>query len=62
MITYKVTSLLLMAEPYQIMLKVFPSWEGQPSEYNQEYIKVTFEQPQQFIDLGPMFKVEIISE
>lgn len=62
MITYKVTSLLLMAEPYQIMRKVFPAWDGQASEYNQEYIKVTFEQPQQFIDLGPMFRVEVISE
>jgi len=60
MITYKVTSLLLMAEPYQIMRKVFPTWDGQPSEYNQEYIFVTFDEPQQYVDLGDMFTVEIV--
>lgn len=62
MITYKVTSLLMMAEPYQIMRKIFPTWDGQPSEYGQDFIKVTFEHPQQVVDLGPMFEVKVISE
>jgi len=62
MITYKVTSLLVMAEPYKVMLKVFPNWNGEPSEYGQDFIKVTFEQPQQPVDLGPMFEVKVISE
>jgi hypothetical protein len=62
MITYKVTSLLVMAEPYKVMLKVFPDWNGQPSEYGQDFIKVTFEESQQPVDLGPMFEVKVISE
>lgn len=60
MITYKVTSLLLMAEPYQIMRKIFPQWDGQPSEYSQEFIFVTFDAPQQYVDLGELFTVEIV--
>lgn len=60
MITYKVTSLLLMAEPYSIMRKIFPNWNGEPSEYSQEYIFVTFETEQTPVDLGPTFEVQIV--
>jgi len=60
MITYKVTSLLLMAEPYSIMRKIFPTWNGEPSEYSQEYIFVTFDEPQQYVDLGDLFNVQIV--
>lgn len=60
MITYKITSLLVMAEPYQIMIKIFPNWNGEPSEYGQDFIKVTFETPQTPVDLGPIFTIETI--
>jgi len=60
MITYKVTSLLLMAEPFAIMCKIFPNWNGQPAEYSQEFIFVSFEEPQDYLDLGDLFVVQIV--
>jgi len=49
-----------MAEPFAIMRKVFPVWNGEPAEYSQEYIFVTFDEPQQYVDLGDLFIVQVV--
>jgi hypothetical protein len=44
------------------MLAVFPQWNGEPTEGRDNSILVTFASPQTPTDLGPLVKVELVSE
>jgi len=61
MITYKVTCLYPMQEPFEMLKQVFPSFNGEPAEYCERFILVTFDTPQTPTDLGPLVRVELIS-
>ena len=60
--TYKVTMLgASLADPYVFLKAVFPQWNGEPAESDGAYVIVTFAEPQTPADLGPLIKVELIS-
>lgn len=61
MITYKITCDFLMIEPFKVLLQAFPDFKGEPAEYCERFIIVTFDKPQTVADLGPSFKVEQIT-
>ena len=61
--TYKVSmSGVNLADPYVFLKSVFPQWNGEPAESNSAYVTVTFSTPQTPADLGPLVRVELISE
>jgi hypothetical protein len=61
--TYKITSLLSIVEWQELTKAIFPNYNGQPASFNgTSFIVVTFESPQTPADLGPLIKVELISE
>ena len=65
--TYRITYLLgqLNASkcPPDILYALFPAFDGSQSvTLNQDEITVTFATPQTPVDLGPLVKVEVISE
>ena len=60
MITYKVTCKYPMSEPFETMKEVFPAFNGEPAEYCERFITVTFATPQTPAVLGPLVKVEVI--
>jgi hypothetical protein len=62
MTTYRITSCLAIGDYAQLLATVFPAWSGEPVTATQSEILVTFDTPQTPIDLGPLVKVEIISE
>ncbi|CAB4135564.1 hypothetical protein UFOVP291_46 [uncultured Caudovirales phage] len=62
MVKYRITSLLLMADGETLLKAVFPAWNGEAAWFDQSQITVTFATPQTPVDLGPLVKVEIISE
>jgi hypothetical protein len=60
--TYKVSmSGVTLSDPYQFLKVVFPQWNGETAESNGAYVVVTFDTPQTATDLGPLVKVELIS-
>lgn len=60
---YKVSmSGVSLSDPYAFLKVVFPQWNGEPAESNGGYVTVTFDSPQTPADLGPLIKVELISE
>lgn len=62
-ITYKVTtSGVGISDPYQLLKAVFPNMNGEPAEGCFAYAIVTFATPQTPADLGPLVKVELLSE
>ena len=62
-ITYKVSmSGVSLSDPYAFLKVVFPQWNGEPAESSGGYVLVTFETPQTPSDLGPLVKVELISD
>lgn len=61
--TYKVSMIgASLADPYAFLKAVFPQWNGEPAESGGAYVLVTFASPQTPADLGPLIKVELISE
>lgn len=60
MITYKVTCKFPMIEPFQTLKDIFPAFNGEPAEYCERFIIVTFDEPQTPVDLGPTFKIETL--
>lgn len=60
--TYRVSmSGLTLADPYAFLQSVFPQWNGEPAESDGASVTVTFDSPQTPADLGPLVKVELIS-
>jgi hypothetical protein len=51
-----------LADPYIFLKAVFPQWDGEPAESGGAYVIVTFSTPQTPADLGPLVRVELISE
>jgi len=62
MTTYRITSCLAIGDYVQLLTTVFPAWNGEPVTASQSEITVTFDTPQTPVDLGPLVKVEVISE
>lgn len=48
--------------PPACLKDVFPAYAGEPVELCEQYCRVTFDTPQTPIDLGPVVRVELISE
>jgi hypothetical protein len=59
---YRITSALLIADPFALAYAVFPAGGWKRLESNQDYVLVTFATPQTPADLGPLVKVELVSE
>ena len=60
---YKVSMLgATLAAPYEFLKAVFPQWNGEPAESDGSAVYVTFATPQTPADLGPLVRVELISE
>jgi len=51
-----------LSDPASFLKAVFPRWNGEPYESNGAYVLVTFDSPQTPADLGPLVRVELISE
>jgi hypothetical protein len=51
-----------LSDPYAFLKVVFPQWNGEPAESCGAYVLVTFDSPQTPADLGPLVRVELISE
>lgn len=60
--TYRITSCLSVGDHVALVKALFPAWDGQPMTYDASEITVTFDAPQTPVDLGPLVKVEQISE
>lgn len=62
-ITYKVSmSGVHLADPYVFLKAVFPQWDGEPAESGGAYVLVTFDSEQTPADLGPLVKVERVTD
>ena len=48
--------------PPACLKDVFPAYVGEPVELNDQYCRVTFATPQTPVDLGPLVRVELISQ
>lgn len=60
---YKVSmSGVSLSDPYAFLKVVFPQWNGEPAESSGGHVTVTFDSPQTPADLGPLVKVELISQ
>jgi len=61
--TYKVSmSGAELADPYALLKAVFPQWNGEPAEGAGSYVLVTFDAEQTPADLGPLVKVERVTD
>ncbi len=61
--TYKVSMLgVSLADPYAFLQAVFPQRNGEPAESDGASVTVTFDSPQTPADLGPLVRVELISQ
>jgi hypothetical protein len=61
-ITYRVTmNGVSISDPYALLKAVFPTMNGEDAEGSNSYAQVTFDTPQTPADLGPLVKVELIS-
>ena len=62
-ITYRVSmSGATLSDPYAFLQAVFPQRDGEPAESDGASVTITFATPQRPVDLGPLVKVEVISE
>ena len=63
--TYRISLLGSMVDtsvaPSPLLLAVFPQWNGEPTSGSDNAILVTFLTPQTPTDLGPLVKVETLS-
>ena len=61
--TYRVSMCgVALADPYAFLQAVFPQRQGEPAESDGASVLVTFASPQTPADLGPLVKVELVSE
>ena len=61
--TYKINMAgVSIADARAFLQAVFPQWNGEPYESNGAFVLVTFASSQTPADLGPLVKVELISE
>lgn len=61
--TYRITMTgITLADPYAFLQAVFPQRDGEPAESDGASVTVTFATPQTPADLGPLVKVELLSE
>lgn len=61
--TYKVSMAgVTLSDPYAFLKAVFPQWDGEPASSDGASVTVTFATPQTPADLGPLVKVELLSE
>jgi hypothetical protein len=51
-----------LADPYAFLQAVFPQRNGEPAESDGASVTVTFDNPQTPADLGPLVRVELISQ
>ena len=63
MITYKISMVgAVLSNPYELLAAVFPQRNGEPASSDGVSVFVTFSTPQTPADLGPLVRVELISE
>jgi hypothetical protein len=53
--------MLVIGDGQSLLKAVFPAWNGEAASLDQSEITVTFSTPQTPADLGPLVKVELIS-
>jgi hypothetical protein len=51
-----------LSQPYEFLKRVFPQWNGEPAYSDGSIVVVTFDQPQNPQQLGPMVLVEEITD
>ena len=61
MAKYRITSLLMIGDSQALLKAVFPAFDGEQAYTDASEIIVTFDTPQTPADLGPLVKVELIS-
>jgi hypothetical protein len=61
MVKYRITSMLVIGDGQALLQAVFPAHNGEQAWLDQSEIIVTFSEPQTPADLGPLVKVELIS-
>jgi hypothetical protein len=61
MVKYRITSMLVIGDGQALLQAVFPAYNGEQAWLDQSEIIVTFDTPQTPADLGPLVKVELIS-
>lgn len=62
MAKYRITSLLMIGDSQALLKAVFPAFDGEQAYFDASEIIVTFATPQTPVDLGPLVRVELISE
>jgi len=59
-ITYKISmNGVAISDPYQLLKAVFPQRVGEDAEGCSTHVLVTFDSPQDHVDLGPLVVVEV---
>lgn len=51
-----------LSDPYAFLKVVFPQWNGEEAYADGSSVYVTFSTPQTPADLGPLVRVELISQ
>lgn len=60
-ITYKISmNGAAISDPYALLKAVFPQRTGEDAEGCSTHVLVTFDAPQQHVDLGPIVRVEVV--
>lgn len=62
MAKYRITSMLMIGDAQALLKAVFPAYDGEQAYFDPSEIVVTFATPQTPADLGPLVKVELLSE
>jgi len=62
MVKYRITSMLVIGDGQSLLKAVFPAWDGEQAYFDQAEVTVIFATPQTPADLGPLVRVELISE
>jgi hypothetical protein len=62
MAKYRITSLLMIGDGQSLLKAVFPSYQGEQAWFDASEITVIFDTQQTPVDLGPLVKVELISQ
>jgi len=62
MVKYRITSLLLIGDGNALTRAVFPNFDGEAAWFNHSEITVIFDTEQTPVDLGPLVKVEVITD
>lgn len=61
--TYRITSLLQIVDWMALGRSVFPNYDGQPATFDgSSIIEITFDSEQTPADLGPLVKVERVTD